>query len=293
MYKKEADGRIVPVVEGEYVNDIISTSESLFAGTSKGILQLSHAQAGKIDWLVEDKDIQSLFCDVTKKELWIGTFNNGLWVMNLETSGLLPLKGQSSGFLNPIRAITNYDSHTILVGIDGGGLYTIDRDSKKAHLLISTEDSTDIFLQGNGVYAVTKDRQGNIWIGSYSGGVSVAIRSRYPLTILAHERGNPQSLANNNVNGIEENTNGELWFATDQGISIWNVSAYEWKHTLSEKVVVTLCKGEAGSIWAGTYGDGVYLLDSRGNIVRHLTKQQGELMTNYIFSIKQDTDGDL
>ncbi len=293
LYKQEADGRIIPVVEEQYVNDIVSTSESLFAGTSMGVLQLSHTQTSKVHWLIEGKDVQSLFCDVARNELWIGTFNNGLWVMNMQTLDLHPLKGQSSGFLNPIRAITHYDAQNILIGIDGGGLYTVDRDRKTAHLLISTEDSTDIFLQGNGVYAVTRDRQGNIWIGSYSGGVSVAIRSRYPVTVLAHERGNPQSLANNNVNDIKENTNGELWFATDHGVSIWNVSSHTWEHRLKENVVVTLCKGEKGSMWAGTYGDGVYLLDSRGHIVRHLTKQGGELMTNYIFSIKQDPDGDL
>lgn len=293
LYKKEADGRITAVVQDQYVNDIVSTSESLFVGTSMGVLQLSHSQLNETRWRIKGKDVQTLFCDITKNELWIGTFNNGLWVMDLNTSSLFPLKGQSSGFLNPIRAITSYDTHTILVGIDGGGVYAVDRESKKSHLLMSTEDSTDIFLQGNGIYAVAKDRQGNIWIGSYTGGVSAAILLRYPITVLAHERGNPQSLANNNINDIEENTNGDLWFATDLGISIRNTSSHMWNHLLKGAVVVTLCKGEGGSIWAGTYGDGIYLLDSRGHIVRHLTKQQEVLTTNYIFSIKRDMDGDV
>ncbi|MCC8154942.1 MAG: hypothetical protein LIP01_12525 [Tannerellaceae bacterium] len=293
LFRIEADGNITPVIQGEYVNDIVSTEETIFAGTSRGILQISHSQIRDINWLINEKDVQSLFWDANQNELWIGTFNNGLWVMNQETSNLLPLEGQSPGFINPIRAITEYDSQTLLVGIDGGGVYTVNRDTRQANLLISTEDSTDIFLQGNGVYAVTKDHQDNIWIGSYSGGVSVAIRSRYPVTLLTHERGNPQSLANNNVNDIEENINGELWFATDHGISIWNASSHIWKHVLKDNVVVTLCSGEAGTIWAGTYGEGVYLLNSQGHIIRHFTKQKGELLTNYIFSIRQDKDGDI
>lgn len=292
LYKKEADGRITSVIPEQYVNDIISTSESLFIGTSMGVLQLPNFQEDRVRWLVNGEDVQTLFCDVIKDELWIGTFNNGLSVMNLKTSDLLLLKEQNPGFLNPIRAIISYDNHTMLVGIDGGGVYTVDRDSKKAHPLMSTEDSTDIFLLGNGIYAITKDRQGNIWIGSYSGGVSVAILSRYPITVLAHERGNSQSLANNNVDDIEENINGDLWFATDDGISILNASTRTWSHRLKGNVVVTLCKDEGGSVWAGTYGDGVYLLNSGGQVVRHLTKQQG-LTTNYIFSIRQDMDGDI
>lgn len=292
LYRKEADGRITSIVPKQYVNDIVSTGEFLFVGTSMGVLQLLHSKLSETRWLANGKDIQTLFCDVVKNELWIGTVNNGLWVMNLNTSSLLPLKEQNFSFLNPIRAITSYDSHTVLVGVDGGGVYTVDRDSKKAHRLMSTEDSTDIFLLGNGIYAITKDRQGNIWIGSYSGGVSVAILSRYPVTVLAHERGNSQSLANNNVDDIEENINGDLWFATDDGISILDTSSHTWSHCLKGNVIVTLCKGEGGSVWAGTYGDGIYLLNSRGQIIRHLTKQQGVLTTNYIFSIKQDMDGD-
>lgn len=293
LYKKEVGGDVTPVVCEQYINDIISVGESLFAGTSTGVFQLSHTELGRPEQLIDGKDALTLFYDADNHELWIGTFNNGLLVMNLNTLGLLPLKGQSSGFFNPIRAITKYDDEVILAGIDGGGLYVVNRQSKKTHLLMSTEDSTDIFLQGNGIYAVTKDTQGNIWIGSYTGGVSVAIKLRHPITALMHERGNPQSLANNNINNIEENADGNLWFATDLGISIWKTSSHTWSHWLKSIVAVTLCKGENGSIWVGTYGDGIYLLDRQGRTIRHLTKQQGGLTTNYIFSIKRDMDGDL
>lgn len=293
LYKKEVSGRVTSIIGEQYINDIVCTGESLFVATSAGVLQLSHPRLDQTRWLISGKDVQTLFHDNTKNELWIGTFNNGLWVMDLNTFVSLPLKGQSPNFLNPIRAITSYDNQSLLIGIDGGGVYVVDRNSKKSHLLVSTEDSTDVFLQGNGVYAVTKDSQGNIWIGSYTGGISVAILSRYPITILTHQRGNSQSLANNNINDIEEDVNGNLWFATDFGISIQEASSHNWSHLLKGVVVVALCKVEDGSVWAGTYGDGIYLLDRRKQIVRHLTKQQGGLTTNYVFSIKQDMDGDL
>lgn len=293
LYKKEADCEVTLVVHKQYVNEIISVGESLFIGTSTGVLQLSHNDPGRTEKLIDGVDALTLFYEIANHELWIGTFNNGLLIMDLNTSALIPLKGLSFGFFNPIRAITNYKDEVMLTGIDGGGLYTIDRKSKKAHLLMNTEDTTDIFLRGNGIYAVTTDTQGNIWIGSYTGGVSVAIKLRHPITTLMHEKGNPQSLANNNINDIEENTNGDLWFATDLGISIKQASAQSWNHSLKNIVAVTLCKGENGSVWVGTYGDGIYLLDNRGRTIRHLTKQQGELTTNYIFSIRQDMDGDL
>ena len=190
LYKQEADHRIVAVLKGQYVNDIAFAGESLFVGTSNGVWQLSHALPDRKRQLLEGWNVQTLFCDKPKKELWIGTFGSGLSVMNLDTSKVLALEGQGSTFLHPIRAITDYDVHTILIGVDGGGVYAIDKDTKKARLLMNTKDDTDTYLRGNGVYAVTRDDQGNIWIGSYTGGVSVAILLKHPISILAHEKGN-------------------------------------------------------------------------------------------------------
>jgi signal transduction histidine kinase/DNA-binding response OmpR family regulator/sugar lactone lactonase YvrE len=290
LYRKENDGSITAVITDQYVNDIVTDSVSVFVGTSMGVVQLTHAQMP--NWLVKDEDVQTLYYH-NNQELWIGTFNNGLWIRSLVNSDYQRLKGQGSGFLNPIRAITAYDDQTMLVGVDGGGVYSVDLETRQPHLLMSTEDSTDIYLRGNGIYAVTTDRQGNIWIGSYSGGVSVAILSSYPTRIFKHERGSQHSVANNNINGIEEGSNGHLWFATDNGISILNESTGTWHHVLDGTVVVTLCRAQSGSMWAGTYGDGVYLLDHKGQLLQHLTQQLQELTTNYIFSIRQDLDGDI
>ena len=291
LFKKEKNGKIISVLPDRYVNDIAADSSSVYVGTSTGVVLLEAQREPA--WLVADEDVQSLYYHSDHQHLWIGTFNNGLGVLKRDNNTLLWIKGQSSGFLNPIRAITPYDDETMLVGVDGGGVYTVDLQSQKPHLLMSTEDSTDIYLQGNGIYAVTKDSQGNIWIGSYSGGVSVAIRASYPTRILKHQRGNEHSLANNNVNGIEEDSDGNLWFATDNGISILDESTNTWNHVLKGTVVVTLCRSHSGNVWAGTYGDGVYLLNPQGNQLQHLTQQKEELTTNYIFSIRQDADGDI
>ena len=57
----------------------------------------------------------------------IGDLFNPLNCSFILLNTLLPLKEQSPSFLNPVRAITNYDSHTLLIGIDGGGVYVVDR----------------------------------------------------------------------------------------------------------------------------------------------------------------------
>lgn len=293
LYKRSTGGDVVSVIQGVYVNDIITMGRTLFAGTSTGVWQVPLSLLGQAEQVVEEQNVQALAGLSARRELWIGTFNNGVWIKDLEQGSLQPLKGQTEEFMHPIRAIVPYGAHTMLVGIDGGGVYATDCIRKEARLLMNTEDNEDAYLLGRGIYAVRPDRQGNIWIGSYTGGVSVAVLQKYPIGILKHERGNPQSLADNNINGICENIDGALWFATDLGISIQHADRHTWSHHLKKSVVVTLCRGKGGTMWAGTYGDGIYRLDSRGNVLGHLTKQQGGLTTNYLFSIRQDDDGEL
>lgn len=293
LFRWENDGSVIAVLRGEYVNDIVFAGERLLAGTFTGVWQVSCKGAFEKSQLLSGRQVQTLFWDGQQEELWIGLFDSGLLLMSSDGSEVTSLGEQDTKFLHPIRAITSYDPATVLIGVDGGGVYAVDRDTKKVHLLMNAEDTTEFFLRGNGVYAVTPDRQGNIWIGSYTGGVSVAIRQKHPVSILVHEKGNAHSLPSNNVNDIEENSDGRQWFATDAGISIRQVATGIWRHVLKETVTVSLCKAGNGEVWAGTYGDGVYLLDAEGRVLRHLTRQQGGLATNYIFSIRQDEDGDL
>ena len=293
LYCKKTDETLNRVVDGEYINDIACTGDSLFIGTSDGVLHLMTNDGKSTDQLVEGKNVQTLYYDRDEKKLWIGTFNSGLWSLDLNDQSLHCIESHHLSFLNPIRAITPYDNNRILVGIDGGGVYFVEKDTQKTMLFINAEDSGELYLHGNGIYTITKDFQDNIWIGSYTGGVSVAISMKYPITVLRHERGNPQSLVNNNVNAIEENLDNDLWFATDDGISIQHKSDFRWKHVLKSTVIVDLCKSENGNMWAGTYGDGLYYIDKDGCVIRHFTRNTDDLTTNYIFSLKEDADGDL
>lgn len=54
-------------------------------------------------------------------------------------------KRSTSVFFNPIRAITPYDNNRILVGIDGGGVYFVDKHTSETKLFVNTEDSGEFF----------------------------------------------------------------------------------------------------------------------------------------------------
>ena len=73
-----------------------------------------------------------------------------------------------------------------------------------------------------GVYSLCRDCEDNIWIGTYTGGAFLMMPEETSTTLLRHRKGEEPSLADDNVNAFCEQSNGELWIATDNGISIYN-----------------------------------------------------------------------
>ena len=292
LFKREKNGAITHIVKDIYVNRIISDGESLFVGSSNSLLKVD-ADGKAIETIHQGEDVQSMLYDKERATLWFGTFNSGIFSIEMRSKKLYQLKSIYSDIKKPVRALTAYDKNSIIAGIDGGGVFAIDKSQKEINLLMNTQEKrTNIYLRGNGVYAVMKDRQDNLWIGSYTGGISIAIRLRYPISTLVHEKGNQHSPANNNVNDILQISGSVVWYATDSGISICNSETNSWRHLLKGSVAITLSH-LGNEVWVGTYGDGVYILDRDGNIKRHLTKQQNSLYTNYIYSIVSDMESDI
>ena len=292
-YKIDKNGELHIMLTNKYVTDIISTGDINFIASSQGLYQLLSDSSDEIRQLDPDIYVQSIYYDSATKELWIGTFNDGLMVLNMNTDQWILIK-HNLGSLNPIRSIIAYDDHTLLVGIDGGGVYSINKTNYQAKQFMGiTDNILRTRLQGNGVYTIKKDSQGNIWVGSYTGGVSVAILLHNPSTILTHEIGNINSLIDNNINNIEENIDGNIWFSTDSGISICNIHTRKWQHILNGIVITAVCKGENGTMWASTYGNGIYHLNKQGKVIGHLSTKSKDLTTNYILSIHFDADNNL
>ena len=291
LYIKDKSGSVKPAMTGVVVNDMVEAGNTWFIGTSSGLGVLKNGRKISMHPSFKNTNIQTLFYDKETAKLLIGTFNDGLRLMDMSTQKVSHIHSEIDIFTNPIRSILKLNAHTMAIGIDGSGIYTVDLRNNKVELLINSEDNNSFSLHGNGIYAMLKDQQGNLWAGSYTGGVSLIGLTDSPLRLITHERGNLNSLANDNVNAIAENINGDIWYATDRGVSIFLKSG-RWIHTLNKYVGVTLCSSENGNMLLGTYGEGIFMLDKNGKVLKLLNKQSGNLTSNYIFSIKKDHSGD-
>ncbi len=244
--------------------------------------------------------VSSLFLDKTQNKLWIGTFSNGLFCYNFGSATLNPIL-ESTFPRQPILAIEANSESTILVGIDGQGVWELDKQGSGV-LNVYKENVDDPFsLRGNGVYDIFYDSHKRVWICTISGGVSFYELASPLVNQITHHANDANSLVNNDVNGILEDRDGKIWFATNNGISCWDVSSGQWKNFYFNKleqaqVFLTLCEDDQGRIWAGSYSSGIYVLDGKtGRELAHYSRNEKELasVSNFIFDIFKDSQGDL
>jgi ligand-binding sensor domain-containing protein/signal transduction histidine kinase len=104
-------------------------------------------------------------------------------------------------------------------------------------------------LADNRVKTILEDRQGNIWIGTYKGGVSCFSAGGFVNYI------NQNSLADSGVYSIVEDGDGKLWFGTSKGLSCFDGKTFQHFTTadhLHTNLILTVAIERKGKLWLGT-----------------------------------------
>ena len=245
-------------------------------------------------------NVSRLHYDAKVKKLWIGTLSNGLFYCDLKRHTISQVQANVIP-KQPILAIETSSDSTILVGIDGQGIWKLNKNATKV-LNVYKEDINDpSSLRGNGVYDIFNDQNKRIWVCTYGGGISFFDLTSPLVEQLTHTINNPNSLVNNNVSKILQDKRGNIWFATDNGLSCKESETGKWKTFYRNQpsqaaVFITLCEDNQGRIWAGTYSSGIYILDERtGCEIAHYSKGTSgfTIENNFVSDIFKDSQGDL
>ena len=150
-----------------------------------------------------------------------------------------------------------------------------------------TNFTTDNGLALDAVSCSITDRKGNLWFGTYGGGVSRYDGKAFTTYTTA------QGLANNTVWSIAEDRSGNLWFGTEGGISKYDGKAFASLTTtqgLANNVVYSIAEDKTGNLWFGTNEGGVSRYD--GKSFTTFTTGQG-LASNTVLSITIDNTGNI
>lgn len=212
--------------------------------------------------------VSVLYFQQQQKKLYIGSFERGIFVYDMLSQEIIrPEADLSDVNITRIRPLNETE---LLVATEGMGVYKLDMNKCILERYISANYQSYNEMNGDNINDVFVDESKRIWLANYPTGITV-IDYRYEnYHWMKHSMGNKQSIVNDQVHAVIEDSDGDLWFGTSNGISLYNSGTGEWhsflssfNHQLKDKnhIFITLCEVSPGIIWAGGYTSGIYKIN--------------------------------
>lgn len=297
----ERDCLLQPVSSfyNEHVTRIVqATKEEFFVGTNAQVYSLKvdadgTPQSQQLIPVPGEVRVESFH--FSNHKLYIGTFGSSLFIWDTTLRTITSLHAMIP--TAPVRSIL-LQGKEVWIATDGSGIYCIDAISNQFLRRFNADADNRNSLSGNTVSDLLIDERQWVWITTYSNGVTI-FEPEYPeIKRITHEQAGEQSLLSNHVNVIMEDADGDIWYGTNDGISLYRTETDRWTHYLKDKggdsdrsnVILALCEDGRNRVWTGGYGVGVFCIDKRTDKVERVNMQtenleSPEYKADYIYSI--------
>lgn len=276
------------------------TSQNRFTKVSRDINAPNSISSNIVNHCLEDKF----------GNLWIGT-SKGIDIRDARTGKYFHYNLPKSGPHHRNEEIVKFfvDGNTWWAATWGGGItrFTLpdnfspgDKLSFRNFLNNPADNTT---LSSNFIRSIVKDRDGNLWISTWNGGLnmisSVSKNSNHVIfKRFQPDKGSNKSIASNFIDNIIIGEDNDLWLATSEGLQHINFKKHRFeiircdneKSTEQMNSVTCMIKDNTNVLWLGTFG-GLGRID--------LTKKPYRFESVYrnsehsIFSLIMDRNGTL
>lgn len=243
--------------------------------------------------------IQKLYYNTLHGKLFIGTLRDGAYLYDPQSHRLKDIEIPQDIQIMKFAAY-GQDQRNILIATLGGGIYRYDMIQEKTEPFLPNKLTTETGMNAYNINDLYIDEKQRIWASVYSTGITLCTYLHPNCHWIRHSDNNIQTLANNRVNHIIEDSDGDLWFATDEGISLYRKKERHWEHYLSDKqtgfseknrTCLALCEIRPGIIMVGGCMSGLYQIDKRQKKAHRFS--YGKKGNKYIRSILKDEHGNI
>jgi len=260
-FKKEPGSK--NSLNNNQVNVFWEENDFLWIGTEGG-LNRYNKKDGTFKHYIHDplnnKSIGSdavwAICKDKRGSLWVGTWGGGLNKFNYRTETFEhyynnPKDTTTIGSNNIFSIIE--DSRGILwIGTMGNGLNIFDREKKK----FTRYNISNSGIYNNYVQLIIETKDGDLWFANTS---SFEHYSRKTKTFehYSHNPNDSTSLKSINVISIFEDSKGNLWMGTDNGLHLLNKSTkgficYQIEDGLPDNSINSILEDNHGNLWLST-----------------------------------------
>ncbi|SMO52235.1 hypothetical protein SAMN06265379_102217 [Saccharicrinis carchari] len=256
----------------EQVTSISEYRDSLvWFGTNKGRVFKANTSSGQISELkLPHSDPFNTITLIADRDgnLWIGTETYGFFYHNTKTHSFRHYHNKANApYLVPSNMVIRAycDSEGIIwMGTDGGGLYRIDPRTMEAGVFKHSK-SNPFSLQSNTIIGINETSNNDLWVFTNYGNINLLPEESTTVGYLSGSvSGSPAR-----VLSILKTKDEILWIGTDgEGISLVDknkkpIRQYVANTTsargLRGNYIQALTEAETGSIWVGTYQNGLML----------------------------------
>ncbi len=161
-------------------------------------------------------------------------------------------------------------------------------------------------LGGNAVFDIAEDKEGNLWIASANGGVSVFDKKRSSFKVFQNNLKNLNSISSNRVFCIYPDLKSNVWIGTaDAGLDLYDHTKKVFKNyrsgsslqsSLNLGSIMCFFEDRSGALWIGTANDGAKRIDMRQQNffnISHIANDPDGLKISTVLALCEDHLGTL
>ncbi|HMS64672.1 MAG TPA: two-component regulator propeller domain-containing protein [Ignavibacteria bacterium] len=158
-------------------------------------------------------------------------------------------------------------------------------------------------LSNDDVISIFEDKNNDLWIGTYNGGLNKFDRHSGKFKRFLSEESNPYSLSSNTVWAIFQDSENSVWAGTENGLNKLIESTGKFKNykkdstgkgSISGNDIRCITEDKNGNLWIGTAGDGLNKYDSKTEnfeVYKRDSLNKNSLLGNFVTSLVTDNDG--
>ncbi len=217
-------------------------------------------------------------------ELWIGTFEHGLDVMDLKTE----------------KVVRHYSKGTDSHSLKSNFIYCLYQSAEKEIMIGTTIGAylynrhTNDFAEIPGMplhmwySAILKDQDGIIWGATYGNGVNFYNTRTGASGNFSYDPKNKSSLGSNRINHLFEDSDHNLWFATEGGLCRFysktnSFKRYTTANGLPANYILSIAEDNNKILWVST-SKGLVSFNTQTEKLTVYTKVNGILNDQFNFS---------
>ena len=243
----------------------IGTKQNVFVGHIKGTEVMLEEVAALQD---NEINVNTLYYNDKHHTLLIGTEDVGIVAYRERTDEIIHYKDALPDMrVTKILPINNNEE--VIFSTNAACVYQMSMEDCIPAPYIQADFATDYRMNTDNVSDICIDMDGQLWMCSFPKGLTIRNTSYPKFNWVRRSTLGGNTLINNGIYYIMEDSQHDLWYATDNGISLYHTSTGQWYTMLSledespnpNHYFLTMCEVSPGKVLVGGYASGIYIID--------------------------------